>query len=477
MNICILGAGGLGSVLGGWLADAGVDVTLVARPAHVDAIREHGLRITGFRGEATVGPEHLTAVTHPDEVTGEVDYLILLVKAKDTEQALADAASLRDRTGVAFSLQNTVCKEEQLAEWIGADRVIGATTTEAGVLVEPGAVRYVATAPTSCYFGEVGGGSSPRVDALVDAFQRAGFGSKAAADVEHVEWEKLLQISTVAAFTVTTFGAYGGSMAEGLAVREAAEHYTQLATELFAVYRALGYEPQDFFAPFSRFREFEGSTFDESVVAAMDLGRHMREQGFVGRPSLHDDLLRGRTTEVDYSLGAYLGGGRRTRRRRPDRPGRVPRREVARVLARHVPAGSRCTRCRRSNRRPSSGPAEPSAPEPSRPPSPGETDARGLHRRRRPHPGRPPRRRAVDRPSRRPRRARHPGASSSAPASTRSRSTTSTSAASTTSVRRPATSPARPGSRPACPRRSRARRSTGSAGRRSRRCTSPRRPS
>ncbi len=167
-------------------------------------------------------------------------------------------------------------------------------------------MRYVATAPTSFYFGEVGGGSSPRVDALVDAFQRAGFGSKAAADIEHVEWEKLLQISTVAAFTVTTFGAYGGSMAEGLAVREAAEHYTQLATELFAVYRALGYEPQDFFAPFSRFREFEGSTFDESVVAAMDLGRHMREQGFVGRPSLHDDLLRGRTTEVDYSLGAYL---------------------------------------------------------------------------------------------------------------------------------------------------------------------------
>ena len=195
VNICILGAGGLGSVLGGWLADAGVDVTLVACPCMLTPTASTGCASRGFRGEATVGPEHLTVVTHPDEVTGDVDYLILLVKAKDTEQALADAVSLRDRTGVVLSLQNTVCKDEQLAEWIGADRVIGATTTEAGVLVEAGAVRYVATVPTSCYFGEVGGGSSPWVDALVYAFRApAGFGSKAAADVEHVEWEKLLQI-------------------------------------------------------------------------------------------------------------------------------------------------------------------------------------------------------------------------------------------------------------------------------------------
>ena len=38
----------------------------------------------------------------------------------------------------------------------------------------------------------------------------------------------------------------------------------------------------------------------------MELGRDMRAQGFIGRPSLHDDLLRGKTTEIDYCVGAYL---------------------------------------------------------------------------------------------------------------------------------------------------------------------------
>jgi 2-dehydropantoate 2-reductase len=305
VRACILGAGGLGSVFGAGLARSGVDVTLVARPAHVDAIEADGLRVSGLGGDRVVR-ERLHAVTEPAAAEGDFDLLMLLVKAKDTETALAGAEPLRDRVASVCSFQNTVTKEAELAAWIGADAVIGASTTEAGTLVEPGAVRHVATAPTTCYFGEVGGGSSARVDAIVTAFNAAGFASKAADDIAHVEWEKLLQISIVAAWSVSTFGALGGSMAEGLAVREAAEHYVQLATELFAVYTALGYEPRDYFAPFSRFRAFASSTFEEAVEQMAALGAQMRSDGFIGRPSLHDDLLRGRTTEVAWSIGAFL---------------------------------------------------------------------------------------------------------------------------------------------------------------------------
>jgi 2-dehydropantoate 2-reductase len=304
VNICILGAGGLGSLVGGRLAQVGVDVTLVARRAHVDAIRANGLRITGVRGDSV---EHgLRAVTDPDEAVGDFDYTIVLVKAKDTDAVLADADGLRERTAVALSLQNTVVKEDRLVKWIGDGRVIGASTTEAGTLVGPGVVRHVATAPTACFFGELGGGSSPRVESLVAVMNEAGIASKAAEDIRHVEWEKLLQISVVSGWSTSIFGALGGSMAEGLVVREAAEHYVQLATELFGVYRAKGFEPQDFFAPFSQFRQFGSSTFAERVDQVMVLGATMREQGFVGRPSLHDDLLRGRETEVDFSIGAFL---------------------------------------------------------------------------------------------------------------------------------------------------------------------------
>ena len=140
----------------------------------------------------------------------------------------------------------------------------------------------------------------------------------------HVEWEKLLQISAVAAFCASTFGALGGSFAEALAVREAAEQYVQLATELLAVYRAMGYEPADFYAPFSRFREFEAATFDESVEQRDGArARHAQPQGFIGRPSLHDDLLRGKTTEIDYCVGAYL--------QKPTRTASTCRRSAART--------------------------------------------------------------------------------------------------------------------------------------------------
>jgi 2-dehydropantoate 2-reductase len=229
------------------------------------------------------------------------------VKAKDTEVALAEAAPLLARTRAALSLQNTLCKEESLAAALGAERVIGASTTEAGTLTAPGAVQHVGTAPTAFYFGELDGVPSPRVAVLVDAFNKAGFGAREAADIRHVEWEKLLQITALCAWSVSALGVMpGGSVAEALVVREAAEHYVAIARELLAVYRSLGYEPQDFFAPYSRFCALARESDAEAVESVRALGRRMLDAGVIGRPSLHVDLMRGRPTEVEYCLGPFL---------------------------------------------------------------------------------------------------------------------------------------------------------------------------
>jgi 2-dehydropantoate 2-reductase len=311
MRICILGAGGLGSVVGGWLAESGVPVTLVARAPHVAAIRARGLEIRGIRGECNVRRQ-LEAVATPAEARGEFDYLILAVKAKDTQRALADAAPLFDRSRAALSLQNTLCKEEELSAQLGAARVIGASTTEAGTLVGPGVVQHVGTAPTAFYFGEQGGKPSARVAALVDVFNKAGFGAREAADIRHVEWEKLLQITVLCAWSVSALGVMpGGSVAEALVVREAAEHYLAIARELLAVYRSLGYEAQDFFAPYSRFRELARESDEQAVAALRAQGQRMLEAGVIGRPSRHVDLRRGRPTEVEYCLGPFLAQAER----------------------------------------------------------------------------------------------------------------------------------------------------------------------
>ena len=65
-------------------------MTLVGAPPHVEAIRARGLEIRGIRGERVVR-RHLEAVATPAEARGDFDYLILAVKAKDTESALAEA--------------------------------------------------------------------------------------------------------------------------------------------------------------------------------------------------------------------------------------------------------------------------------------------------------------------------------------------------------------------------------------------------
>lgn len=310
MRVCILGAGGLGSLVGGMLAESGLRVTLVGRLEHVEAIRQGGLRIAGISGERRI-VGGLDAVESAARARGPFDALILCVKAKDTEAALRDANGLRADAGVVLSLQNTVAKDAALADWIGRDRVVGASTTEAATLDGAGSVRHVATAPTAFYFGSASGASdvatNDRIAALVDAFTKAGLSAKQTDEIQHVEWEKLLQAAVLAAWSVSTLGMLPGrSVAEGLIVREAAEHYVAIAQELLAVYRALGYEPRDFFHPYSRFREFSSWTFEEAVAGMRAQGQRMLDIGAVGRPSLHVDLMRGRPTEVEFVLGPFL---------------------------------------------------------------------------------------------------------------------------------------------------------------------------
>ena len=306
MRFCILGAGGLGSVIGGYLAQAGEDVTFIGRPAHMQAIREHGLRISGVRGDHHV-TQNMTAVTAPDQAEGEFDYLILLVKGKDTETALAEAEVLQPRVKAMLSLQNGIGKEERLREWIGRDRVIGASTIEGGTLLGPGEAANPITTPITAYFGELDGGITRRIEAITEAFDRAGLGARSVDDIMQVLWEKLVQIGSASGYSASVLGLrlY---LQDGWVTRSGAEQFVALVKEMLAIYHALGYEPQNFYAPMSRFKEIDPLGFEEAVEYVMQMGEFLKQQfgDRRGRTSLHEDLVRGRKTEVDTIIKPFV---------------------------------------------------------------------------------------------------------------------------------------------------------------------------
>ena len=305
MRVIILGAGGLGSVFGARLAQQGADVTLVSRPAHVDAINQNGLKISGVNGDSSI--TNITAISSADDAQGEFDYLILGVKSKDTAATLTGAASLKGRVKTACSFQNNITKEDDLAAWLGAEHVIGLATIEAAALIEPGHAAHTFKLPQSTYFGELDGTISPRVEAIVEIFNSAGIGTKAMPNIKQVMWEKVTQIANAAGWAVSTLaGNQDLYMNDGMVIQEGAEHYVQYARELISVYKALGYQPENYFAPVSKLKELDSGSFEEAVAIVIAIGEGMNKAGMKGRPSMFTDVVSGKKTEVEETIGPFV---------------------------------------------------------------------------------------------------------------------------------------------------------------------------
>ena len=305
MRIAIVGAGGLGSVVGGYLARSGVEVTLIGRPVQVEAITTGGLRIDGPSGTFHVS-EDLHAVTDAASAVGPFDYLVIAVKHKDTEGALADVGSILGDAGCVFSLQNSLVKDEFLVERLGPDRVIGASITDAGTLIEPGYAVHPMSAAVTAYFGELDGRVSARTESLASAFTAAGLAAEAVDCVVQVEREKLAQICIAATWATSTLGMFPGSVVDAWKTRHGMEHYVQIGKEVLGVYSGMGYEPQDFYRPLAHLRRLDGLPFDEAVEFIAKIAAALRASGTEVRPSMHNDLLRGRTTEVDEITLPFL---------------------------------------------------------------------------------------------------------------------------------------------------------------------------
>jgi len=293
MRTVIVGAGGLGSVVGGYLAKAGYPVTLIARPAHVEAIRDSGLEIAAADGRHLV--REIQATDNPKTVTA-AELLILSVKTYDTDESLKGVAHLSGRVRCALSLQNGVLKDRALGTVFGPESVIGATTMIGATLEGPGKVHY--TAPSTTYVGEFDRRETDRVRAVVEMFDKAGLKTQAAADIRSVTWCKLNHILPSASLSVLTRLEFHRVLKD----RTLAALFVELTRECAQLAKAQGIPLNDF--PGFEVKTVCEAPMEEAIAFVREHGQKMEAAGMTRvRISMLQDVERGKRTEVEEIIG------------------------------------------------------------------------------------------------------------------------------------------------------------------------------
>ncbi|MFZ5964580.1 2-dehydropantoate 2-reductase [Thalassococcus sp. BH17M4-6] len=300
MKICIFGAGAIGGYMGAKLAQAGADVSLVARGPHLEAMRENGLRLIEDGGETTV------PVTASDNAAdlGPQDYVIVTLKAHSVPPVVPKMQPLIGEGTTIVSGVNGVpwwyfhkiggdlegtrleTVDPGNAQWdgFGPDRVLGCVVYPAAEVIEPGVVKHIEGNRFS--LGEPDGSKSDRALALSKALGAAGLKAPVRPKIRDEIWVKLwgnLSFNPISALTHATLDVL----------------CTDPGTR--AVARGMMVEAQEI-------AEKLGVKFpidvDRRIQGGADVGAH--------RTSMLQDLDQGRPMEIDALVGSVKELGRVT---------------------------------------------------------------------------------------------------------------------------------------------------------------------
>lgn len=278
-EVVVIGAGAMGGLFGGLLAEGGLKVTLVDTWAeHTDAIRKRGLQIVGVGGDRYI-PIGATAAA--GEV-GSADVVLFQCKAFANEAAAKSVKHLFGKGAVAITFQNGLGNEEALSAVLGAENVLGGLTAQAGLVEAPGTVRNFGDLPTT--IGEVKGGLSARATAIADAFTRHGLPTRASPEIKREKWKKLLGNVALGAISAVT----DMRSVEIMRVPELQEIVFRAVDEAAAVAKA------------------EGIALD--VVEAREVLMKLVDTSGGGtgnsKSSMREDVIRRRQTEIDTIHGS-----------------------------------------------------------------------------------------------------------------------------------------------------------------------------
>jgi 2-dehydropantoate 2-reductase len=200
MRVAVVGAGGVGGGFGAALARAGADVTFIARGAHLAAMKNHGLKVQGGRGETHLVPTKAT--DNPAEV-GEVDIVLFCVKLWDVESAGQHIKPLIGPDTAVIPLQNGVDAAERLVPILGPNAVMGGVAQISASIVAPGVIQQVGTF-MRMIFGELDGKRSKRGEDFLALCLKAGFDATFSDQILTELWMKFILLAANASITAVT---------------------------------------------------------------------------------------------------------------------------------------------------------------------------------------------------------------------------------------------------------------------------------
>lgn len=298
MKICVYGAGAIGAYMGGCLAQAGADVSFVARGPHLAAMQASGVRLLTKEGARTVD----VRCTSDARELGPQDYVIIALKAHSVPSVVESMQPLLGpdtalvtavngipywyfyRHGGAFASTRLESVDPGGIQWdrLGPERAIGCVLYPAAEIVEPGVVRHVYG--NKFPIGEPSGEKTARILRLQEAMTAAGFDAPIREDIRDEIWLKLwgnLCFNPISALTHATLDVITSNVGTR------------------AVSRAMMLEAKSIADRFGvRFR--------------VDVERRIDGAGAVGahKTSMLQDLEQGRPMEIDPLLTVVQEMGR-----------------------------------------------------------------------------------------------------------------------------------------------------------------------
>ena len=299
MRLGIFGVGGIGGIIAGYLARAGRDVTLIDTwPANIDYIKVNGISVTAqdesFTARATALHLGEVAAARPS-----FDAVILSVKSYDTSWSSMFIEPYLAPGGFIVSAQNSI-NEDAIAEVVGWPRVVGCVVTLSAAMYEPGRTERTSPSERPAFvLGEPSGLITTRVERMAEVLSAIG-ASRTTTNLWGQRWSKLATNSMSNAVA----GITGLRSAEVRQEADARRLSIAIAGELLQVASALGVSVEPINGiPADLFLEApgDGAKWEELEQRMLEVGQTTG----TGRPSLAQDVIKGRKTEVD-ELNGYV---------------------------------------------------------------------------------------------------------------------------------------------------------------------------